>query len=967
MNNNIENFLNLNITQKVNWTKYDLFNMLYFNINSLRNKLYDIEELVYRNRSKTIHFVALTETRIFDHETDFFNIPNYHSYFSNRSDGHGGAALFVHDTLDSNLVTSGEEFKVNYVIVNIPALKTSVAVVYKKPTVCLNKFLEVLNKIHDQTSNIILIGDTNLDVQSQSNNINTYLAALRSHGCCLLNSREKKFATRINKRINARHTQSSTIDHVITNNTRFKFNIGLNESHLSDHKSIFISFRDTTNRFVNFAKTEYNLYVKQLPLNTFKTILARELAIFQPTDPSSLFFIIENVKKRCIQVRQLNIKHNPYKKWVNDELIAHIRERNRYSKLKRKYPQNTYVQSKHTELCQLIRAKRNELRRKFNSSELNKCISKPRQMWKKINEILHNKPTQKNQIRSLTLANGNVVHEKKTIANELNQYFCSIGNELFQNIPHTDRSYHNLIEFNMNSMALFPASIDEVGKTINNIKNNTNLDDILPSCFIKSCREILLQPITSAVNSCLSEGVFPDELKTSRIVPIYKSGDSMQPVNYRPINILSDFSKIFELCIYERVVDFLTKFNIIDENQFGFQRKSGTLSAAITILDEIKISLDFSNRNICACLFLDLTKAFDTIPHEILMSKLYRYGFRGKAADLLKSFLNNRKQFVSLGDEKSQPLHNAFGTPQGSTLGPILFLLYVNDIFKLKLHGKIVLFADDAAIIYCSNNINTLHTMMCEDIEILLNWFIANKLTLNLKKSKCMIFHPQQKTKKYTLNININGSPIEQVSKFEYLGISLQEDMRWDGHINSICSKISSIAGVMNRLGNTVDKNTLISLYYAHVNSHISYMSPLWGNAATDTLLNSLQVVQNQALRSLFRVDYYANGLGTEEIRNKHKILSIRQNIQYNTATLAFKIKNGQIKSNIQLNEINSRHSYPTRQSRNLYQCGFRTNSGKHLTSRIIAIEYNKLPTIIQNSQSIFTFKKNLKTQILTT
>lgn len=148
--------------------------------------------------------------------------------------------------------------------------------------------------------------------------------------------------------------------------------------------------------------------------------------------------------------------------------------------------------------------------------------------------------------------------------------------------------------------------------------------------------------------------------------------------------------------MHTRLVTFINKCKLIDEYQFGFQKQSGTLSAAICLLDNIKNSLDSSNRNISACLFLDVTKAFDTIPHKILMNKLYSYGIRGKAADLINSFLNNRKQFVSIGNVKSQLLDIDYGTPQGSTLGPILFLLYMNDIFKLKLQGKIVMFADDA-------------------------------------------------------------------------------------------------------------------------------------------------------------------------------------------------------------------------------------------------------------------------------
>lgn len=477
---------------------------------------------------------------------------------------------------------------------------------YKKPTVSGSNFLTVLNKIFEMTNKIILIGDMNLDIQADNNSTRQYISAINSAGHCLLNKRDKKFATRIEKKINARYTKYSTIDHVITNNLNFKFNIGLNSTDISDHKSIFLSFNDTKNHTINFAKTESQFTQKKLQTVNFKSILSRELSFFQPTDSSTLFRIIENVKSRRIQTRQITIKANPHKQWVNDELVNLIHERNRYSKLAKKFPQNDYATSKHKEHCHLVRSKRNELRRKFNSAQLNKCISKPRQMWKTINQILHNKPKQKNDIRSLTSANGSVIHDQQIIVNELNQYFCNIGSELFNNIPPAEPTYHSLIDFNERSMALFPASINEVASIINSFKNNTNLDDILPSYYIKSCRDILLTPITSCINNCFCQGTFPTELKTSRIVPIYKSGDSLLPANYRPINVLHDFSKIYESCIYDRLVSFINKFNIINKNQYGFQRQSGTLSAVIAVLDEIKRSLDLSNKNICACLFLDV-------------------------------------------------------------------------------------------------------------------------------------------------------------------------------------------------------------------------------------------------------------------------------------------------------------------------------------------------------------------------
>lgn len=436
--------------------------------------------------------------------------------------------------------------------------------------------------------------------------------------------------------------------------------------------------------------------------------------------------------------------------------------------------------------------------------------------------------------------------------------------------------------------------------------------------------------------------------------------------NYRPINILHDFSKLFEISIYNRLNDFLTKCNIINKYQFGFQKQSGTLSAVTTLLDDIKHALDSSNRKICACLFLDVSKAFDTIPHNILIGKMYRYGIRGKAGDLIKSYLSNRMQCVSIGEIKSTIMNISYGTPQGSTVGPVIFLLYINDIFKLKLNGKIILFADDAAIIYTNNNIASLNDMINEDLITLHNWFIENKLTLNLNKSKSMIFHPLQNTKQYKLNLNLNGNTIEQVEQFRYLGITLQENLRWDVHIKTITSKISSIAGIMKRFGKNVDGKTLISMYHAYVNSHISYMSPVWGNSATQIHINNVQVAQNQALRSIFRKDYYVEGLSTEEIRVKYNLLSVRQNVQYNTALLAFKIKRGLIKTDIQINTINNVHSHNTRSTGNIYQASFRTNSGKTLTARLIAIEFNNLPNEIKNSQSIFAFRKRLKIFLLT-
>lgn len=171
------NAFQIETKQKLNWFKYDQFNLIYWNINSIKNKLFDIEEIANQKKNKLIHFIALTETRITDNDNDLFNIPNYRSFFSNRGDGYGGAALYIHESIDCNLIVSGVEHKVNYAVVNVPILKSSIAVVYKKPTVSMDKFLSVLNKVFDSASKIILIGDFNLNIQLSNNSITQYTTA----------------------------------------------------------------------------------------------------------------------------------------------------------------------------------------------------------------------------------------------------------------------------------------------------------------------------------------------------------------------------------------------------------------------------------------------------------------------------------------------------------------------------------------------------------------------------------------------------------------------------------------------------------------------------------------------------------------------------------------------------------------------------------------------------------------------
>lgn len=469
----------------------------------------------------------------------------------------------------------------------------------------------------------------------------------------------------------------------------------------------------------------------------------------------------------------------------------------------------------------------------------------------------------------------------------------------------------------------------------------------------------------SNTNDCFHHGDFPTSLKKTRIVPIFKSANPYLAENYRPISILNNISKIIEMLLYDRILCFCEKHKLIAKNQYGFQKKSSTASAVISIMDYLRNGIDSEPGTIGALIFIDLKKAFDTIPHEILLDKLGRMGFRGRINDLLRSYLTNRKQLVDISGTFSDTLTNTnpFATPQGSNLGPLLFVLFVNDIFKLKLHGKIVLFADDTASTYIGKNSTDLNKMMQEDLHTLDQWFACNKLTMNISKTKAMIVKSPA-TYSGQFNLQIGTQAIELVHNFIYLGINIQSNLKWDIHINSLARKIYSVAGVIKRLGNKVDNSVLISVYYSLVHSHLTYLSPVYGAAATQTDIDKLQVAQNVAVRRIFSYDYHILNISTDEIYKKYGLLKVREIISYNLGILIYKHKNNMLKLDHEFRYNGDTHDYPTRSRNQIAINPFRTRLGEDNTLNAGTRLFNSLHTSTKSQPTLSKFKLNLKKEI---
>ena len=350
-------------------------------------------------------------------------------------------------------------------------------------------------------------------------------------------------------------------------------------------------------------------------------------------------------------------------------------------------------------------------------------------------------------------------------------------------------------------------------------------------------------------NLALKSGVYPCKLKIAKVIPIYKKGDSTQINNYRPISILNTVNKIFEKILYSRLIKYINDFDILYKYQFGFREGHSTEHAIIEIVDNIRFSLD--NNNMTCGIFLDLTKAFDTVNHEILIGKLEHYGIRGKALELFRSYLENRKQYTSLNNFNSNTKSITCGVPQGSVLGPLFFILFINDLPNCCPLGNVRIFADDTNIFFHANNIqeiiNTGENIMLE----LNSWFSNNNLSLNIDKSSFIIFKsPKKKIPDLPTHIKFLDFKINRTTSMKFLGIILDEHLTWDLQINEVCNKLKSMFHVFYSIRNFLSKDNIKTIYYTLVYSRIKYGIAVYGQAAT-TKMSKIQVLQNRLLKVL--------------------------------------------------------------------------------------------------------------------
>lgn len=896
----------------------------------------------------------MTETWIkTDSEAQTLCIPNYKHYYNFRSYSRGGGvSLYIHNNIKHNFIDSKCEDDNHYLWVHVEKFCLDIGVIYKPDRTNNKKFLEHLSEQLQNKKRLIIIGDFNINLLKADQDTKDYKKTLKENGCSILNKIEDSYCTRETQ------TTKTILDHISTNLKEHDFHLAIINSVLSDHKQIYFELKQLKPNLVMKKEYEAIDYEK-----LYKMMSDTEFG-----NPDYDYEILENTLLHTInknKIKKKKLLNPPRKDWIRKDLIEAINNRNlmwnRIKHLPSDDPGKKEFVKERNNVFQKIQTAKKE----YYYGAFKECQRKPLKMWRLISSLSNNKVKEYCTPSKLNTESG-IITDEKQICACFNDFFANIGTYLANQIP---KEYHNVDLASNNAkdktsldlIYLNPTTVDEVNTIVNNLNSNTSagIDCISTKC-IKVVKNLISEELTQCINKCLRNGSFPDSLKIAKVTPIFKNGSREDPGNYRPVSVLPVISKIFEKILHKRLFQYLDSIHFLSERQYGFRPKSNTLSATVDLVTEIKLKID--QKQIAVGVFIDLKKAFDTVSHEILLNKLRMIGITGTALKIFKSYLANRYQVVKLGQSTSDAKLITYGVPQGSILGPLLFLIYVNDIQNIGLQGQITLYADDTCLFYFGANLDTMLEQAQSDLNCLHEWLLCNLLTINASKTKYIIFAAKNKIVNDHLPLNINNIVLEKSNVEKYLGLLLDCQLSWKPHIEKIRSKILSLTGALRGIVRCLPIRVRYTIYNSLVKPHLDYLIELWGSAPKTTM-QTVNTAHNRLVKVLFRLKYQTP---TSKVYKQTKLMNISQLYAYKTCILIRKILNKDIHCRISFTKKSQIQKRILRRANDLMLYVPRTNYGLKTIVNEGAQIYNKLTKDIKEIKSLTLFKKALKHHFLT-
>ena len=858
---------------------------------------------------------------IADFELDGFYTPILQN--PSRTSGRGGGlAIYINNStcsaddfkvvagLSSNSTPSAGEFLFIEIKVRKNINKNVISgAMYRSPSASPNTFLESMKSNlqfleRHKTKHIIIAGDTNIDLIQHDNDIHaqTISEDTLSHG----------FTEVISKPTRITDHSATLIDHIYTNSLSLTTSTGILINDLSDHLGTFINLnihctRVTNNYRVssNHTPTSHRKFTSD-NIELFKRLIGEEdwHEVDMETEAQTKFNKFESIYTRHYNTafpetintkKRKNQRKNP-KPWILPWLEDACDRKHRLYKdfVKKPTPANGI---KYKKMKKFVEKHIKLAKNKYYTAYFKEHHANSKKQWQMLNSLL-NRGKKSMSTTKLISANGKVISTPKEITSSFNDYFCGIASSLKAKITINTSydHYHYLGPPIDTSIHLRNSNHLEIQEHIRSLKNKATADTKTDALKALVDDRRFAETFSSVLNISMTEGVFPNQLKFAKVCPIHKSGSKTDTANYRPISLLPVFSKIFEKAIHRRLTEFLDTNNSLYNYQFGFRKQHSCEHALLAAQKSILEALD--KKQIAMLLLIDFSKAFDMVDHGILLKKLAHYGIRGVALKLMESYLAERQQAVTLNGATSSYKHLAYGVPQGSILGPLLFVLYINDIPHIHKLVKFILYADDANIIITGNNAHEIISKYRELGEALVNWVDGNGLMLNIGKTKYMIFSNIGIGELSDFKPAINNIPIERKTTAKFLGVLISENLHWTEHIKSLKTKMSRNCGMLYKMKGILPQKAMLTLYHSFIQSHLNYCSLVWG-LGTKNSIRGLFICQKKAMRALIPgyVNYYYDKDTheppghTKQAFTNSKILTVYSLILKNIILFMYKLK----------------------------------------------------------------------------
>ena len=925
------------------------FTIMNYNIRSYHAN-FDSFSTSFETYSHYPQILVLCETWFTTNYTE--SIAGFNDYHvvrtSNRS---GGVSVYVKSEIKSKILPNLSYVDSNIEVCTVEAFfddtKIFLICIYRPHsgtvTGLINSLEQILNNISYTRSTCIILGDFNINLLHDDPDCNAFTNFLQSYHFISVIDKPTRFHPN-------GLTLPSLLDQIWTNDLTYT-DCGIILLDVTDHCPDYIKFksnkpnRKTSEKikitFRSFTESNHISFHQALESFDWTSLPNNDINTYV----ESFTRVLNNLYNSHFPLlTKLIPKNHSNKPWITPSMTKLLKLKSSYFKLLKldvvTMHENNSFKNKVTSI---IRKSKIE----YYKSAFSRSHSNIRGTWRLVNELASRNIS--NNIINRIIWNNVELADNSEIAEAFSEYFSNVAPTLNDNMPTNDIDPLSFINLNIsNSLFLHPISPMECTHIVNSLKN-TKENQSIPVPIFKSHLSPLLPTLCDMINLMLSSGEFPSSLKKAVIIPIFKKGDKSLPGNYRPISLLPFLSKIFEKTILKRLAKFTADENLIHPSQYGFIKNSSTINSILDLTENIYSALNLKQININV--MIDFQKAFDTVNHKILLSKLGKYGIRGLPLNLISNFLSNRSTTVRIDSEYSQPKPLIIGLPQGSVLSAILFILYINDLPNISNKFKSILFADDTALCFSNTNQNQIYETCNTELMKFFSWTISNRLSVSLEKTRTLTVTTRQN---FTPgNISMDTVNLTNEHTFKYLGILLDDKMKFSAHIQYISGKISKGIGILFRIRDCVPHQVLKSLYYSFIFPYLSYGVIIWGGTY-DVHLKPLITLQKRSLRIINKKPYREH---TNPLFIQNNILKLHDLYKFNLGIHFYKNK--------LYENLTRTHTYSTRFRSNLLPSFNRLVVTKQSIYEQGAIVWNEIPAPIKNAQTLPKFKRMLKAHFI--